>query len=224
MMVGHAFYGKMNIPNDDTDIGGGDFEITVFGADGQQSLGGDTFRYGWAPGALFSIDSDSRSWAASGGGGGGTVAVAVDVNSIMIDYFLGGYLSIEPNDHFRLFVGAGPLLIWAQHETEPDASAPEYVNASSESEFGAGLYARTGLDIFLTKQFGFTAGARITDNQKAAEYLKWPWKRSSRGCRVHSLNLAEVRAFCASKREKITPISVSAGNPGSRPSPWPVCQ
>ena len=64
-------------------------------------------------------------------GGCGTVAVAVDVNSIMIDYFIGGYLAIEPNEHFRLFAGAG-------------------------------LYARAGLDIFLTKQFGFTAGARAT--------------------------------------------------------------
>ena len=92
-MIGHAFYGKMNTENDDSDLGGGDFEITLFGADGQQSRGGDTFKYGWETGALFSIDSDTRSMAASSGSGGGTVIVAVDVNSIMIDYFLGGYLA-----------------------------------------------------------------------------------------------------------------------------------
>lgn len=166
MMVGHAFYGKMNIENNDPDIGGGDFVITVFGADGQQSLGGDAFKYGWETGALFSIDSDTRSWYASSGG---TAAIAVDVNSIMIDYFLGGYLAIEPNDHFRLYAGAGPLLIWAQRETEPEVSAPEYVTSATESEFGAGLYARAGLDIFFTKQFGIFAGARINETTLSFE-------------------------------------------------------
>ena len=169
LTVGHAFYGKMNIANDDTDIGGGDFEITVFGADGQQPLGGDAFKYGWETGLLLSIDSDTRTWAASGGSGGGTVAVAVDVNSIMIDYFLGGYLAIEPNDHFRLYAGAGPLLIWVKRDTDPEESAPDYITSQSESDIGAGLYARAGLDIFFTDQFGVFAGGRITETTLSFE-------------------------------------------------------
>jgi hypothetical protein len=169
MMVGHAFYGKMNIANEDTDIGGGDFVISVFGADGQKPLGGDAFKYGWETGAFFSIDSDSRTVAASGGSGGGTVLVAVDVNSIMIDYFLGGYVSIEPNKHFRLYAGAGPLIIWASRETEPEGSAPDYVNSASESEIGAGFYARTGFDIFFNDQFGIFAGARINETTLSFE-------------------------------------------------------
>ena len=169
MIVGHAFYGKMNIPNDDTDIQGGDFEITVFGADGQQTLGGDTLKYGWETGLLFSIDSDTRSWAASGGSGGGTVIVAVDVNSIMIDYFLGGYAAIEPNDHFRLYAGAGPLLIWAKRETEPEESDEDYLTSTSESDLGVGLYARAGLDIFFNDQFGIFAGGRITQTTLSFE-------------------------------------------------------
>jgi len=167
-MVGHAFYGKMNIENN-TDVGGGDFQLNIFGADGQKSLGGDTFKYGWETGLLFSIDSDTRTWAASGGGGGGTVAVAVDVNSIMIDYSLGGYLAIEPNDHFRLYAGAGPLLIWAKRDTEPEDSAQDYITSSSESDIGAGVYARMGLDIFFTKQFGIFAGGRITQTTVSFE-------------------------------------------------------
>ncbi len=163
MMVGHAFYGKMNIENNDSDVGGGDFVISVFGADGQKALGGDTVRYGWETGAFFSIDSDSRTVAASGGSSGGQVLVAVDVNSIMIDYFLGGYFGFEPNEHFRLYVGAGPLIIWGKRETEPEESAPDYVKSVSESDIGAGLYARAGLDIFLNEQFGFFAGARVTN-------------------------------------------------------------
>ena len=53
MMVGHAFYGKMNIENNTSDVGGGDFVISVFGVDGQKPLGGDTFRYGWETGIFF---------------------------------------------------------------------------------------------------------------------------------------------------------------------------
>lgn len=169
MMAGHAFYGKMYIENNNSDIEGGDFEIRVFGADGQKPMGGDSFKYGWETGLFFSIDSEARTWAASGGSGGGTVAVAVDVNSIMIDYFLGGYLAIEPNDHFRLYAGAGPLLIWAKRETEPEESAPDYINSSSESDIGAGLYARTGLDIFFNDQFGIFVGARINNTTLSFE-------------------------------------------------------
>ena len=166
MMVGHAFYGKMNIENNTSDVGGGDFVLSVFGVDGQKPLGGDKFRYGWETGIILSIDSDSRSWAASSGG---TVVVAVDVNSIMIDYFMGGYLGFEPNEHFRLYVGAGPLIIWGQRETEPEESAPDYIKSGSESDIGAGLYARAGLDIFITEQFGVFAGARINETTLSFE-------------------------------------------------------
>jgi hypothetical protein len=81
----------------------------------------------------------------------------------MIDYFLGGYISIEPNKHFRLYAGADPLGIWARRETEPEESAPDYVTSSSESEWSAGVYARAGLDIFFNDQFGIFAGGRITE-------------------------------------------------------------
>jgi len=165
MMAGHAFYGKMEIDNSDSDIEGGDFKISIFGADGQKPLGGDTVKYGWETGLLFSIDSDTRTWAASGG----TVAVAVDVNSVMIDYSLGGFIAIEPNDHFRLYAGAGPLIIWAKRETEPEESAPDEITSQSESDIGAGVYARVGLDIFFTKQFGIFGGARITQTTLSFE-------------------------------------------------------
>jgi len=33
MMTGHAFYGKMRISDQDSDLEGGDFEINIFGAD-----------------------------------------------------------------------------------------------------------------------------------------------------------------------------------------------
>jgi len=168
-LTGHVFYGKMLIPNNDSDLGGSDYDISIFGADVQKPFGGETFKYGLETGALFSMDSDVRSFSASSGSGGGTVAISVDINSFLIDYFFGVYLGFEPAKWLRLNVGAGPLLIWGKRETEPEASVPEEFNSESESGFGAGLYARAGIDIFLTENFGLNAGARINETTLSFE-------------------------------------------------------
>jgi len=168
-LTGHVFYGKMIIPNNDSDLEGDDYDVGIFGADVQKSFGGETFKYGIETGAIFSIDSDVRRFSASSGSGGGTVAVAVDVNSLMFDYFFGGYLGFEPTKWFRLNVGAGPLIIWGSRETESEESTPEEFTSESESGFGAGLYARVGIDIFFTDNFGFNVGARINETTLSFE-------------------------------------------------------
>ncbi len=169
LSTGHAFFGKMIIPNNDPDLEGGDYDIRILGADVQKPFGGETFKYGIETGALFSMDSDVRSFSASSGSGGGQVTVSVDVNSILFDYFFGGYLSFEPTKWLRLNLGAGPLLIYGMRETEPEASAPEDITSESESGFGAGLYARAGIDIFLTEKFGLNVGARISESTLSFE-------------------------------------------------------
>ena len=79
----------------------------------------------------------------------------------MMDYFFGGYLGLELSKWLRLYVGSGPLLIWGVWETEPKESDSEELDSESEIEFGAGLYARAGMDLFLWEQFGLNAGVRI---------------------------------------------------------------
>jgi|GEM_PF-2006386 len=160
--TGQAFYGKMVAPNSNVDLLGDDYEINFFGAAGQSALGGETIKYGLEAGGLFSVDSSVRQLAASSGGGGGTVAVSVDINSLMIDFFGGGFASFEPSELIRFSAGAGPLLIYASRETEPEVTVPEQVTAQSNSGFGVGLYARAGFDLFLTKEFGLHVGARRT--------------------------------------------------------------
>jgi len=157
-LTGHAFYGKMTIPNNNSDVGGGDYIFNVFGADVQKPFGGDNFKYGFETGAYFSKDSSVRQFYASSGG---TVAVSVEINSLMIDYFLGAYIGFEPAKWLRLTVGAGPMLIWGSWDTEPEESAPEDIAPESNFGFGGGLYARTGIDIFFTEEFGLYAGARV---------------------------------------------------------------
>ncbi|RLC05853.1 MAG: hypothetical protein DRH90_04930 [Deltaproteobacteria bacterium] len=162
-LTGHAFYGKMIIPNNNSDIEGNDFDINIFGADAQSPYGGGLLKYGIETGAIFSIDSNVKHFRASSGRNGGTVAVAAEVDFFMMDYFFGGYLGLEPSKWLRLYVGAGPLLIWGMQSTDPKKSDSEEVNSNSEIEFGAGLYARAGIDIFLSEQFGLNMGARINE-------------------------------------------------------------
>ena len=169
LSTGHAFYGKMIIPNNDPDLEGGDYDVRYLGADAQKPFGGGTFKYGIETGALFNLDSDVRHFSASSGPGGGQVTVSVDVNSLLFDYFFGGYLNFEPAKWLQLKVGAGPLIIFGMRETEPEASAPEDITSESESGFGAGLYARAGIDIFLTEEFGLHVGARISESTLSFE-------------------------------------------------------
>ena len=160
-VTGHVFYGKMIIPNNNSNIEGNDFDINIFGVDAQGPFGGGLLKYGIETGAVFSLDSDVRHFRASSGSSGGTAAVAVDVDSFMMDYFFGGYLGLELSKWLRLYVGSGPLLIWGIWETEPKESDSEELSSESEIEFGAGLYARAGIDIFLSKLFGLNMGVRI---------------------------------------------------------------
>ena len=169
LLTGHAFYGNMIIPNDDPDLKGDDHDVRFLGADAQKPFGGGTFKYGIETGALFRLDSDVRRFSASSGGGGGQVTVSVDVNSLLFDFFFGGYLSFEPTKWLRLNMGAGPLLIYGMRETEPEASAPEDITSESESGFGAGLYARAGIDILLTEKIGISVGARISESTLSFE-------------------------------------------------------
>jgi hypothetical protein len=160
-LAGHVVYGTMALSNDHTDAVDDDYDVLIFGADAQKPLAGKRVTAGFEIGALFSIDSDIRQVTASSGDEGGNVAVSVDVNSLMIDYFMGGFLSIEPVSWFRFYVGAGPLLIWSRWETETEASTTEADNTASDSGFGVGGYARAGADLFFTPKMGLTVGARI---------------------------------------------------------------
>ena len=94
---------------------------------------------------------------------GGTVAVEVDIDSIMVDYFFGGYLGFQPAKWLRIYAGAGPLIIWASRDTETEATDAEPPRSDSESGWGVGLYARAGVDILFTETFGINAGARVTE-------------------------------------------------------------
>lgn len=164
--TGHVVYGNLMIQNDDPDLGGGDYEIDLFGADAQKAFGGQMLRYGVETGAMFSTDSEVRKFSASSGRRGGRAAVSIDISSFLIDYYFGGFVSLEAADWLRIYTAAGPLIVWGLRETDSDESAGEEASSDSESEsgLGVGLYARAGLDLFLTKNLGLSAGVRVSDS------------------------------------------------------------
>ena len=170
-LTSHIFYGQMIIENSDRNLEGGDFDLNIFGFDVQQSLGKEKFKYGFEGGGFFSLDSEVRQFSASSGSGGGSASVSVDINSFLIDLFFGGYVGYRPVKWLQLNVGAGPLVIWGKRNSDPVATPYDETTSGSESEFGAGLYARAGIDIFFTENFGVNFGARITETTLSFENL-----------------------------------------------------
>lgn len=158
VLLGHTYYGQFHISNNDQILDGGDFKVNFLGADVQSPLNSGIIEYGWETGALISWDSDVRAIGSSTGSGG-NVIVSIDVNSFLLDYYAGGYLAFQPAKRFRLSVGGGPILIWSKWESIPDSTVSD--ESISNSGWGAGVYARVILDIFITEQIGLNVGVRI---------------------------------------------------------------
>jgi hypothetical protein len=167
--TGHAYYGTMVIPNDDPDTERDDYDFSIYGADAQMPIIGRVFKLGIEAGAHFSQHSETRRFSAYSSSEGGAVVTSLVVDYFLIDYYFGGYLGFEPSRWFRLSVGAGPLLIGGFHETESRESSDEEINSESEFEVGAGLYARAGIDIFISEIFGIHIGSRINETTLSIE-------------------------------------------------------
>jgi opacity protein-like surface antigen len=154
--------GEMVISNDDPQVSGGDYNITLVGAAAQNPFYGNLAQAGIETGLLLNWKSETRAYSVSGGGGGGSLAVSVDINQFLFDYFFGGYVSLQPVKWFRLYIGAGPLLIYGSRETDETDPATSQTERKTESGFGAGVYGRGGVDIVFTETFMLGAGVRAT--------------------------------------------------------------
>ena len=150
------------ISNDDPRVSDGDYNITLFGVAAQKPFYGEISQFGIETGALFNWKSETRAYAASGGGSWGTIAISTDINQFIFDYFFGGYISLQPIKWFRLYAGAGPLLIYGSRETEEKDPVTSQVETKSDSGFSAGVYGRGGIDIIITENFILGAGIRGT--------------------------------------------------------------
>lgn len=158
----HVMYGYAALKNDDPGVPGDDYDLNLFGLSGQLPYGGARVQYGLEYGVLLSLQSDTRSVVVTGGGGGGSIKVSVDIDALLLDGFFGGFVSARPLKWLRLYLGAGPLLIYGERTSEPAEPAPEPYTSTKESDLGAGLYARAGVDIIFTDRFAIGASLRGT--------------------------------------------------------------
>jgi hypothetical protein len=168
-LVSHIVYGQLVLDTENLDYEDDDYSVNLVGYDTQQCHGGDTLKYGLEGGALLSWESDVRSIVVTGGDGGAKVAVSADISALLIDIFLGGYLSYEPSQWVRIYAGAGPLVLWGRRETDTLTADDEPVESDSESGFGVGIYGRAGFDVIFQENIGLTIGARFTQTSLSFE-------------------------------------------------------
>lgn len=137
----------------DLEIDAGELDnFPVLGGGGQWKLWGERVDIGLE--ALFSFGWKTNSAAFASGGGGG--ALAVDVDTLLVDVGGGPFVSVFLGDDFRIYTAAGPLLQFVDYTQEDSASGI----AEGSTGFGAGIYARAGFEFRLPNECFLGLGAR----------------------------------------------------------------
>jgi opacity protein-like surface antigen len=151
---------QMNLEEDDTDVQDDTYELPFIGVAVQKPFNKKRLVYGLESGALLSFDNETRHINASGGSSGGSATVVIDNEMFLLDYFLGGYLSIEIARRLRLYAGAGPLIVYGSREIKPENEDDVTIQPVTESGIGFGAYARAGLELKIVDYFMIGAGLR----------------------------------------------------------------
>jgi len=93
-----------------------------------------------------------RSRDSSVAAGNGQARVKLDTDLWLIDLAMGVYAQTIFGDHWRVYVAAGPLMLFGEYAEEAEEDDPEVTtneeseHSSSDSGFGIGGYARAGLE------------------------------------------------------------------------------
>jgi hypothetical protein len=154
----------------DMDVSGGDVDKTDHSTDFNQlpmiagafqwPMWGDRVDLGLEAGGSLGFQTGSGSvWYAGGGG----LAVAVDIDLFIFDLFGGLFASTSLGDKARVYGGVGPLLQFANYDTDGPEGPDRY--SESGSGFGAGWYARAGLDLVISRSMMVGLGGRWTESQ-----------------------------------------------------------
>lgn len=137
-----------------------DLSTMIFlGVARQMPLTGERFQAGIESGFDLGWGSDKDSSRE------GPLYVSITNDLFTADVFLGGYLSAKLANRARAYVGAGPILMygWMHQKTKDrDESIPGFSREKDHRKhgFGAGVYARTGVDILIQDQMMVGFGVR----------------------------------------------------------------
>jgi hypothetical protein len=140
--------GSAQIDGDSGDLD----QIPLIGGGGQIKLAGERLDFGLEGLLSFGGRADAVAFVAGGGG----AVVAVDVDLLLFELYGGPFLSMFLGDRLRVYAAAGPLMQWAEWDQSGAVG-------DSGSGFGAGFYARTGLEFVLPSHTLIGFGVRWSD-------------------------------------------------------------
>jgi hypothetical protein len=136
---------------------------------GQHFLAGESTRLGFEGGALLGWRSSDSTILLSQS----QAVVKIDTSFWILDLSAGVCLNQKLGSRWRLYLGAGPAMVFAEYEEDGkvktgDAAAPDTVAAvggESVSEFGIGVYGRAGLEFeyYPTASIGISVRGLATD-------------------------------------------------------------
>jgi hypothetical protein len=119
--------------------------------------GSDRSHLGFEAGFTFGWQGDVVGFTTGGGG----AVVAVDNEVFLTDIFVGPYIDTQLGGKGRAYLGAGPLLQWANVDLDWDTALGH--QHSSGDGFGYGYYVRTGLEFMARPGLWLGFGARWID-------------------------------------------------------------
>ena len=132
-----------------------DATFPTIGGGAQWKLAGDRIDFGVEGLLQFAWNGDVAAFVSNGSG----TALAVDINMLIFDLYGGPFANIMLGGKTRVYAGAGPLLRWASY----DQDGPGALASGDGDGFGAGYYARTGIEFEVQRNTMVGFGARWTD-------------------------------------------------------------
>ena len=141
---------------------------------------GDTFQYGLETSFLLGFRLDEVKYAYAGGNG---AYVNISTSMWMFDFAGGVYGNVRVSEAVRFYGGAGPLMMYANYQSKRDYTDLTPNSSESDSVFGFGLYARTGLEFQIQPQGWLGAGVR------------WNWSNADFSDVGGSTDISGIAAF-----------------------------
>lgn len=123
----------------------------------QYKLGGERLSWGVETG----VDFAGRGGGVAFYSGTGGALIAVDVDLASVAWGVGPFLSTPLGEKVRAYAAAGGLMQWSWY----DQQGPSDVDTGSGNGFGAGYYARAGLEYLLPNKTLLGLGGRWSDTR-----------------------------------------------------------
>ncbi len=117
---------------------------------------GDRFQYGLECSFLLGFKFDKINYAYLGSG----AYVSISTSMWMFDLAGGAYANLRLTDAIRIYAGAGPLMMYADYQSDRDYDDATPDTSSNESAFGLGVYARTGFEFRVSESGYLGMGVR----------------------------------------------------------------